>query len=525
MDYLTTIFPLLFLQASVNGALVGAALWGALSVAQRLWPALALQRSVWLAAQLLSVAALALVLLPQSAQLSLLARVDGSRAAAAPSAPAPATPDALLSDAPAALASDEQGAGADASDWLALARAWLVLYLAGLGVAAARWQRAQRRLRALLDAAHPLCRAQLAAHQAFGPETARRLDRLHVLETEAAVSPMLSGVRQARLLLPAHLRQFSAAQQQMIIAHELTHWRRRDPLWLNVSLVLQALLWFNPLLRKLGSKLSWAQELSCDQQVLAGRAQSERQQYAAALVGQLKMQQSMLALAPQTTLAFGGAHGETLVARVALIRQNGMPALSWLGKATVLGGLGAVLLASVLLQPAFAWRTVTAQPATKAPVAQLAAPIPQAWQAPLASVRVNSFFGVLYGAPAHRHRGIDFGARVGTGVLAAADGTVVVSTDHYDANPNYGSLVVVEHANKMRSLYAHLDSRSVRVGELVRAGQVIALSGASGIVSGPHLHFEVLQDDQPIDPERMLGDLADKGGKHARQARATRAAS
>lgn len=126
------------------------------------------------------------------------------------------------------------------------------------------------------------------------------------------------------------------------------------------------------------------------------------------------------------------------------------------------------------------------------------------WHAPLAQLYVTSPFGLNSRPGGKHHKGTDLRAPRGTAVFAAADGRVVVSSDHYGAR--YGKVVVIEHADKIRTLYAHLDSRMVRIGENVRAGQQIALSGGTGKVRGPHLHLEVFRQGVHIDPKVVLGD-------------------
>jgi murein DD-endopeptidase MepM/ murein hydrolase activator NlpD len=69
----------------------------------------------------------------------------------------------------------------------------------------------------------------------------------------------------------------------------------------------------------------------------------------------------------------------------------------------------------------------------------------------------------------------------------------------------YGNVVWLDHGGSVLSVYAHLSEIHVNVGTLVRAGAVIGLSGASGDVSGPHLHFEVWRWGRPVDPVPLLG--------------------
>ncbi|MFE3826435.1 peptidoglycan DD-metalloendopeptidase family protein [Streptomyces sp. NPDC059092] len=85
------------------------------------------------------------------------------------------------------------------------------------------------------------------------------------------------------------------------------------------------------------------------------------------------------------------------------------------------------------------------------------------------------------------HTGVDFVASTGTTVKAVGAGTVVTAGD----GGSYGNQIVIRHDNGMYSQYAHLSSLSVSAGQSVTPGQQIGLSGATGNVTGPHLHFEI----------------------------------
>lgn len=95
----------------------------------------------------------------------------------------------------------------------------------------------------------------------------------------------------------------------------------------------------------------------------------------------------------------------------------------------------------------------------------------------------------ITGAKNTEHRGVDFGVPTGTPVFAAADGKVATSTQDSAA----GNYIIADHAGGRRTAYLHLDTRAVRAGETVKAGQQIARSGNTGNSTGPHLHFEVRQ--------------------------------
>ncbi|MFW5834861.1 MAG: M23 family metallopeptidase [Pseudomonadota bacterium] len=120
-----------------------------------------------------------------------------------------------------------------------------------------------------------------------------------------------------------------------------------------------------------------------------------------------------------------------------------------------------------------------------------------------ASYRLTSGFGPrrdpFRGTRAF-HRGIDLAAPRGTPIHATAEGTVIRVGRH----GAYGNLVEVDHGNGVRTLYAHLHSYLVKHGDLVRAGQKVGTMGRTGRATGVHLHYEVIVDDRPVDPQRFF---------------------
>lgn len=126
--------------------------------------------------------------------------------------------------------------------------------------------------------------------------------------------------------------------------------------------------------------------------------------------------------------------------------------------------------------------------------------------APLAGLPVRPVTGVVtsrYGArldpiegDARVHAGVDLRASVGTPARAAQAGVVVRAK----RAGGYGNLVVVDHGGGLETRYAHLGRIDVAVGQRVDAGQPVGEVGATGRVTGPHLHFEVRRDGHTIDP-------------------------
>ena len=99
------------------------------------------------------------------------------------------------------------------------------------------------------------------------------------------------------------------------------------------------------------------------------------------------------------------------------------------------------------------------------------------------------------------HSGIDFIAKIGTPVLSTANGKVV--TVEYNQT-GYGNKIVIEHANNLKTVYAQLEEIKVEEGQTVNQNDIIGTVGSSGTSTGPHLHYEVLQNNIPVDPKPYL---------------------
>lgn len=97
------------------------------------------------------------------------------------------------------------------------------------------------------------------------------------------------------------------------------------------------------------------------------------------------------------------------------------------------------------------------------------------------------------------HGGTDIGASYGSAIYAADSGTVVRSADGW--NGGWGNYVMINHGNGMQTLYAHMSSRAVSVGQTVSRGQTIGYVGSTGMSTGPHLHFEMYINGSRVDPQ------------------------
>jgi murein DD-endopeptidase MepM/ murein hydrolase activator NlpD len=114
-----------------------------------------------------------------------------------------------------------------------------------------------------------------------------------------------------------------------------------------------------------------------------------------------------------------------------------------------------------------------------------------------ASGSVTSKFGQRWGK---EHKGIDIGVPTGTNVKSFMSGKVTYS----DWQGGYGNLVIISHGNGLQTYYAHNSKLLVKVGQSVDSGSVIAKSGNTGNSTGPHIHFEVRKNGEPVNPYQYL---------------------
>ena len=130
------------------------------------------------------------------------------------------------------------------------------------------------------------------------------------------------------------------------------------------------------------------------------------------------------------------------------------------------------------------------------------------WVDPVKKYKLSASYAQAGAMWQSTHSGQDFAVPSGTKVVAAHGGTVVKAGPGGAGDGSaYGNAIVIKHGNRTYSQYAHLSRINVKVGQVVKTGQRIALSGNTGNSSGPHLHFEIRTTanyGSAIDPVKFL---------------------
>ena len=122
-------------------------------------------------------------------------------------------------------------------------------------------------------------------------------------------------------------------------------------------------------------------------------------------------------------------------------------------------------------------------------------PVKKGWMSSRFGRRTDPFHGRIAW-----HSGVDFAGKMGADVISVAAGVVTWS----GKRSGYGDMVEINHGNGFSTRYAHNQKNLVKVGDVVKRGQVVALMGSSGRSTGPHVHFEVYKHGRAVDPASYI---------------------
>lgn len=370
------------------------------------------------------------------------------------------------------------GEMAPASGW---ALAIAVLWLGGVTLWLFFYERRCRRYRQVLREAKTLDDPRAAALAEGWAKRLRIRRRVALLTSAARVSPFTAGILRPLIFLPRAVLDDEVVLESAL-AHELAHVARWDSLWLRLQHLVQALYFFHPLLWLASRELDREREQICDAVVLA-RGRVDARAYAKSLLAVLELEPERLAV-PQ------------LIHRK---RRLAMRIHNILAPSDRRGPEPRTALAITFVLGCFLLPLAGGTGADDSP--QLVNPLPESG----ITARYGQQKDPWSGEPVF-HRGIDLRGDFGTPVLAPADGVVETATTHYEQGERFGTVVVVDHGHRLKTFYAHLGALKVREGQRVARHDTLAEVGSTGKSTGPHLHFEIWRDGEPVDPAEWVPD-------------------
>ncbi|AOT06409.1 M23/M56 family metallopeptidase [Pseudoalteromonas luteoviolacea] len=330
-----------------------------------------------------------------------------------------------------------------------------------------------------------LCRSWLSMRRLLitSEPFAHSMSKVPCVQIPITCSPFVFGLSNSKIVLPSYFSQLSAEQQNTLVCHEVTHIQHKDHIALLIWSILGCVFWFNPFIKQMEKGFIHAMELRCDLKTLRGY-DINKKHYATTLMAVLKRSIAANTVPSTANFSSDALSLEDYKLRLQEIIQPQTNKPVYL--------IATLLFVSIVLGIV----NIKAAPALYSATEQ--------WQNPLTDFRISSYYGhISEFRHSKSHGGIDLVAPVGTPVKAVSSGIVVIA-DATTLSANLGNVVLVQHKNGYQSLYAHLDTITVEQGVQVKAGSPLGTLGATGRVTGAHLHFELLHQEQRINPLAIL---------------------
>ena len=318
---------------------------------------------------------------------------------------------------------------------------------------------------------------------------------VRIYASDKYLSPFTIGIIQPRIFIPEAI--FDTNDQILlnsIIGHEMAHIKRFDAIWTQMQFLIQAFFFFYPIVWFTSRQLNIAREGICDQMVLQ-KKQIPSKQYAQSVIQILRLN-SVGSIDWPYAPALRGSK-QSLKLRINQIMGNNiMNKKQIITLAVIVGLLGftTIPMASILNDKNDKGDQAV-YPKDNLKQDDFLLPIKTGKVASGFGQRMHPFKKVVM-----HHNGIDIAAPKGVEVYAIADGVV----EFADSTSGYGNKVILIHENSYSSYYGQLSEILVKKGMSIKAGQLIGLVGNSGRATAPHLHFELRENNKPLNPEDLI---------------------
>ena len=314
----------------------------------------------------------------------------------------------------------------------------------------------------------------------------------NIYEEQNVKSPFVFGIFAPNIYLPIGL---SLQEREYIILHEQTHIRRLDHIVKFTAYFILCLHWFNPFAWAAFLLMGVDMEMSCDERVIKEMGGEIKRDYSLLLLS-LATNRRIISGSP---LAFGEGGIKQRIKNVLNFKK---PSRVIIIAAVVLVAILSIGLAvsKIVKEPLIETGMVNNDTTEYSNTDNLNN-VSLAW--PYLGEGISSRFGPRGNG---FHSGIDIAGPTGDVVVAAETGEVIFA-ELYEGEEAYGNLIIIEHPNGMQTWYAHVSTFAVSKEQKVEKGQIIGEVGATGQATGPHLHFEVRVNDEPLNPLLYLSPI------------------
>ncbi len=311
--------------------------------------------------------------------------------------------------------------------------------------------------------------------------------KIGIVFTEAVDAPALTGLFKPKILIPSYMeRKLDYEQYRHIFLHELTHYKRKDIYIFALIGIIQIIHWFNPVIWFGFVKMRQDCEVACDSLTLSYLDKNEYKNYGHTIIHMLQNFKSSF----QPVVAIGVLGNRREIKRrikmISNYKKNPY-------KISIIALIIFIVLGFTFL--------TSADKVEENEIDALSGQetgIEMQWPVP-------DYFKITspYGWRVHPiieeerfHSGIDIPAPKGTDIIATAEGKVIYA----GWLSGYGKTVIISHGQDVTTLYGQCSEYFVEEDEKVKAGEKIAEVGSTGMATGPHLHFEVRENEEPVDP-------------------------
>jgi murein DD-endopeptidase MepM/ murein hydrolase activator NlpD len=386
--------------------------------------------------------------------------------------------------------------------WSALLVGVWAVGVVGVGAVAVR---RRRRYRRVVERATPIRDDRVTSALSQWRREFRIRRHVTVVTSEALHSPFTLGAFRPVVFLPRLVLEHDDRRVlESVIAHELAHVKRWDDLLLNLQLCITALYFFNPIAWLSAGRMREESERACDELVISRGGISPRI-YGRSIVTVLRLG---LSCEPVVTPALGNPLKKQRARLETIMKTK----LGTTNKLRRLYPLPVALACGLFLLPMANGAQRENGPQEIEEQEQRTAVERQdavVMSNPLPGSRVSSPFGRTsdpFTDEQRHHNGIDLVGAPDAEVLAPADGIVEEATTDYHRGEAFGTVIILNHGNGVKTMYSHLGRLVVERGQRVRRGGVIGIQGVTGKTTGPHVHFEVWVEGEPRDPALFVAE-------------------